>query len=100
VALIRDRRFRRLIADTKAAIERGDVTEARALIRQCPPGHERVAADLLFNYSSPFGRREPPDLLLELYKQARLSALSLIDAYAQPPESIEQLGRAGSRPAP
>jgi hypothetical protein len=47
---------------------------------------------LLFDYSSPLGRKEPPDLLLQLYDRARLAG-GLIDAYAQPPEELEQIGR-------
>jgi hypothetical protein len=93
IALMRRRKFEKLIADTKVAIERGDVRRARQFLVQCPSGHERVTAALLFDYSSPLGRKEPPDLLLELYDQARLAGLSLIDAYAQPPEELEKIGR-------
>jgi hypothetical protein len=52
-----------------------------------------VAAGLLFDYSSPLGRREPPDLLLVLYERARSATLSLIDEYARPPKAIEGFGR-------
>jgi hypothetical protein len=90
------RRFRRLVAETEAAIERGDIDRARDLLRRCPAGYERVAAGLLFNYSSPLGKTEPPDLLVQLYEQARTAALSLINAYAQPPEALEQIGRRAS----
>lgn len=44
-----------------------------------------------FDYSSPLGRKEPPDLLLVLYAQARAAARSLIDAYAGRPESVERI---------
>jgi hypothetical protein len=90
---MRARRFKKLIAETKAAIERGDVPRARELLLRCPAEHERVAAALLFNHSSPLGKAEPPDLLLELYDRARLAGVSLIDAYAQPPEDLAKLGR-------
>ena len=95
---MRSRQFQKLIADTRAAIHRGDVDRARRLLLRCPSGHERVAAELLFDYSSPLGRREPADLLLELYDQARLAGLSLIDAYAQAPQELEQIGRRGTPP--
>jgi hypothetical protein len=81
-----------LIAETRAAIDKGEIDRARELLRRCPPGRERVAAGLLFDYSSPLGRKEPPDLLLQLYERARLSKLSLIDEYARAPEAIEGFG--------
>jgi hypothetical protein len=93
MAVRRDREFRRLIADSKDAMERGDIAATRELLLRCPEGYERVAADELFNYSSPPGKTEPPDLLVELYERTRRVPLWLIDAYAQPPESLEQLGR-------
>ena len=73
-----------------------DVYQARELLRRCPAGHERVAASLTFNYDSPLGKREPPDPLVELFERARSAALSPTDDYAQPPESLEQIGRRGS----
>jgi hypothetical protein len=82
-----------LVADTKAAMERGDTEGTRELLRRCPVGYERLAADELFSYSSPPGKNEPPDLLLELYERVRRVPLSVIDAYAQPPESLETMGR-------
>jgi hypothetical protein len=93
MALRRDRRFRRLLADTKAAMERGDAEGTRELLRRCSQGNERVAAGELFGYSSPLGKNEPPDLLLELYERVRRVPLSVIDAYARPPESLEAMGR-------
>lgn len=90
---MRGRRFQKLIAETRAAIDDGDIDRARELLRQCPAGRERVAAGLLFDYSSPLGRREPPDLLLVLYERARSATLSLIDEYARPPKAIEGFGR-------
>jgi hypothetical protein len=93
---MRTRQFKKLIADTKDAIERGDVPRARGLLMRCPADHERVAAALLFDYSSPLGKAEPTDLLLELYDRARLAGASLIDAYAQPPEDLAKLGRRAS----
>jgi hypothetical protein len=95
---MRTRQFKKLIADTKVAIEQGDVLRARQLLARCPPGHERVAAQSLFNYSSPLGRKEPADLLLELYDRARLAGASLIHAYAQPPVELEQIGRHAAPP--
>lgn len=89
---MRGHRFQRLIAETRAAIEEGEIERAQELLRRCPPGRERVAAGLLFEYSSPLGRREPPDLLLQLYERARSAKLSLIDEYAQAPEAIEGFG--------
>src|ERR1700757_4745754 len=56
------RQFKRLIADTRAAIEREDVPRARELLLPCPASHERVAAQMQFDYSSPPGRKEPLDL--------------------------------------
>jgi hypothetical protein len=88
---VRGRRFEKLVAETKTAIARGDVEEATKLLRRFPAGYERVAANLLFDYSSPLGRKEPPDLLLVLYAQARAAARSLIDAYAQRPEAVERI---------
>jgi hypothetical protein len=93
MALRRDRQFRRLIASARDAMERGDITATRELLRGCPEGYERVAADELFGYSSPPGKNEPPDLLLELYERTRRVPLWLIDAYAQRPESLAPLGR-------
>ena len=90
---MRGRRFQKLIAETREAIEERDVDRARALLRQCPAGRERVAASLLFDYSSPLGRKESPELLLDLYERARSGALSLIDDYARPPEAIEGFGQ-------
>jgi len=90
---VRGHRFQKLIAEIREAIERGDTDRARELLRRCPPERDRVAAGLLFDYSSPLGRKEPPDLLLQLYERARLAKLSLIDEYAQPPEAIEGFGR-------
>lgn len=89
---MRGHRFQKLIARTRKAIEDGDIDRARELLRQCPPGRERVAASLLFDYSSPLGRKEPPDLLLDLYERARSAGLSLIDDYAQSPKAIEGFG--------
>jgi hypothetical protein len=88
---VRGRRFEKLIAETRTAIARGEVERARELLHRFPAGYERVAAGQLFDYSSPLGRKEPPDLLLVLYEQARAAARSLIDAYAQRPESVERI---------
>jgi len=74
-------------------MERGDAEATRELLRRCPVGYERVAAGELFSYSSPPAKKEPPDLLLELYERVRRVPLSVIDAYAQPPESLEAMGR-------
>src|ERR1700751_1808406 len=81
MALRRDRRFRRLVADAKATMERGDAEGTRELLRRCPVGYERVVAGELFGYSSPLGKNEPPDLLLELYDRVRRVPLSVINAY-------------------
>jgi hypothetical protein len=93
IASVRGHRFQKLIAETRAAIEEGDIERAKELLRRCPAGHERVAAGLLFDYASPLGRKEPSDLLLQLYERARTAKLSLIDEYAQAPEAIEGFGR-------
>jgi hypothetical protein len=90
---VRGHRFRKLIAHTREAIEERDDDRARELLRRCPTGHERVAASLLFNHSSPLGSKESPDLLLELYERARLARLSLIDEYARAPEALNGFGR-------
>jgi hypothetical protein len=95
---MRARQFKKLIADTKEAIEGGDVARARELLLRCPVDRQRVAAASLFKYSSPLGKAEPPDLLLELYDRARLAGVSLIDAYARPPKDLATMGRRPSTP--
>lgn len=93
IGSVRGHRFHKLVAETKRAIELGEIDRARELLRRCPPGRERVAASLIFDYSSPLGRKESPDLLLELYERARAARLSLIGDYAESPEALEGFGR-------
>jgi hypothetical protein len=82
----RDARFQRLIADATAAIERGDLEGARAILGEVPSGRGREAARLLAMCTNVDpGPDMRPELLFDLLEQAKSAAMSRISDYGQGP---------------
>jgi hypothetical protein len=83
----RDARFRRLIADASAAIERGDLERARVILLEVPSGRSREAARLIATHTSVSPDRPDmrPELLFDLLEQAKSAATSRINDYGQGP---------------
>jgi len=83
----RDDNFERTVADAWAAIERGDVERARALLRELPDARRREAARELVARRNDGSALVPgdPELVLDLFDRAHRLALSRIDEYAQGP---------------
>lgn len=98
MALRRDHGFQRTIDDAWAAIERGDVERARALVLGLPKPRRREAGRALIerrkNHGSPLAPRDP-EVVLDLFGQAHLEAVSLISAYTQGALTISPAGYDG-----
>ena len=88
--ITRGARFRRVVAEASAAVEQGDLRRARKLMGDVPDGRRSEAFRLLVERSAAADPDAPPDLLFDLFEQARTAAVSRIGDYGQGPALIKR----------